>query len=163
MAPPELQRRPATRRRHGGLTILECLLASAILSIAGVSTAFVLSAGRARFDYSDKTLRCTRLAEQLLEELSARPYHGSGASRPTWCLDDYDGLVEAPGTLIDALGTRCPDADQPYRRTARIETSSIALADLGGLVVPGKQATVRVEAGNGDAREISRFIGEPLP
>jgi hypothetical protein len=156
----------ASAQRAGdlpGLTILECLLATAVLAIAGVSTVFVLSAGRSRFAYSDELLRTTRLGEHIIEEVIVRPYFGSGTSRTDWCLDDYRGLVEQPGEVVDAFGTKYSIEDQRFRLTATVEPSAVVVPGLDNFTATGKTVTVRVGLPNGETRQLSRFISEPIP
>jgi hypothetical protein len=153
----------ACTRAASGLTILECLLAAAVVAIAGISIAFVLAAGRARFDYTDKALRCTRLGEHLLEEVATKPYFGAGAVRRDWCVDDYDGFSDGPEDRLDSLGGTYAEMDREYQREVSVQTASQMVPDFGNFTIAGKLATVRVKSSDGSVYELSRFISEPAP
>lgn len=147
-----------------GLTILECLLATLVLAIIGVSMLFVLSSGRAGFVYSDQSLQGMRLGEHILDEIAARPYYGNGVARPSWCLDNYNAYTDGPGTLIDFLDTAYGAETQGFKRSVAVTTSTQTFPSLGGFSMPGKQVTIRMTPPSGDAYDLVRFVPErPVP
>lgn len=151
-----------TSSKRLGLTMVECLLATVVLAIVGLAMVFVLSSGRARFAYSESALRGVRLGEHLLEEAAARPYSGTGASRSTWCMDDYNGFSDGPKDLADFTGNAYASGDQGFQRTVEVTPSSVAVPQLASFVAAGKVLKVRVDAPDGESWEVVRFVAEPL-
>src|SRR5262249_37748927 len=132
---------PAAR----ALTIVECLLAGLVLTIVALSMGMVISCGGYRFTYSDTSLRGVRLAEHLLEEIVARPYTGTGTSRATWTISDYNGFSDGPNNVADFTGSLYGTTDQVFRRTVTVTSSTTTVPGLGGLVMPGKLVTVHID------------------
>jgi len=147
--------------RQAGFTIIECVLATAVLVIAGASMMGVIWGGRTRFQLSTRSLCSARLGEHLMEEIASRPYTGTGASRAAWCISDYNNFSENPGSLADAWGTRYAASDQGCKRSAKVTTASLTFPELGGYSVTGKTVVVHVDGSDDDAWELTRFIPEP--
>lgn len=149
------------RLRTVGMTLVECMIAMALLTIAALGMTFAATTGHVHLSIADDTLRAVRLGEHLLEEIIGRPYDGSGASRATYCVDDYDGFTEPAGTLQDFASTPYEAVDQSFSRSVTVNPSSVTIAALGGAVIPGKVVSVTVRDAQGSAWTLTRFIAEP--
>jgi len=145
------------------MTLVECMAAMLILSVAVLAVTYVTSAGHAHLHHGETALRAVRLAENLIEEIVGRPYHGSGATRDAYCIDDYDGFSETAGTLRDAAGVLHPDADQAFNRAAEVEPLTLTIADLDNASIAAKRIVVTVEDMEGNAWSVSRLAPEPTP
>lgn len=111
------------RRREAGVTLLEVLIAVAVLGIAlGGLLPAVWDAVRRNVDQRE-TVRARILAEEICEEMAALPRERAFASaRPTLAtrrsdfttLLDFDNLEESPPK--DPLGEPIPDVSGLTRR-----------------------------------------------
>lgn len=150
------------RARRNGLTLIECLVATAILSIVVLGVCYVGVAGQQHLRASDVALRAVRLAEQLMEEVESRSYSGAGSTRSDWHMDDYNGFSESAGTLKDFTGTLYADAtDQAYSRSVTVAAGSVTIAELGNFTRAGKTVTVTVRHTGGLQWRVVRFIPQP--
>jgi len=150
-----------TRCSRAGLGLIECLLATLVLTVAVLGLALAIGAGRQQVTYAVEEHHATSLAEQLLEEIVARPYAGNGTARSDWCLDDYDGFAEAPGGLMDAQGELLNDEYQGFARACSVTPGSITLAGLSSGPIPGKNVVVTITGLTGAEWDFERFIPEP--
>ncbi len=140
---PGLIRRPASKQvpmsshranSPGGFTLVEAIIATALLVLvaAAVLQPFQIAA-TLRDDEAHRT-SATFLAEQLLEEILAKPFYdpqGDSAPGPETGesvrgdydnVDDYHGHVEATGTLTDVTGQAIDDSiGRDLSRTATVE------------------------------------------
>lgn len=149
------------RRRCSGFTLVEALLAVIILSIAILGLSYATTAGHEQLHQSERTLRATRLAEHLIEEILGKPYTGSGADRASYCLDDYDSFVELPGEIERMTGGLYADVYQGFTREVSVVGDSKTIADYNNVVIVGKTVTVTVTDTNGVTYELNRFIPGP--
>ncbi len=156
------QLRDAPPSRRLGLTLIESVMAMAILSTVVLAMCFVSSSGHAHLAYGETSLRATRLAEELLEEIESRPYDGSGAVRAQFHVDDYHGMVETPGNVRDHAGELCDAEAQAFSRAVTVTPITRTIAQLSGAVLQGKDVAVTVTDGEGQSWTLSRFIPEPV-
>jgi prepilin-type N-terminal cleavage/methylation domain-containing protein len=78
------------RGARAGFTLVEVLVAIAILSVAFASAAFMLTSAFGAYKHQDRTLEANRLAQNTVEALSATPYaalaqaiaNGTGGTLP---------------------------------------------------------------------------------
>ena len=134
-----------------GLTLVESIVASAILAVSITAVFSAVASGRAHAEVAADELAATVAAEDLLTRVL-----GSGFDR----FDDWDGHEEAPGELVDAEGVFLAPAMQRVGRRVRIERREQTLFD--SLAIPGR--TVIVEVFDREERttgSISRWIPAP--
>ena len=146
------------------MTIVEALLAMTILSIIVLALTYATAAGHQHLRAGETGLRAVSVAEDLIEEILSRPYHGSGGTvRADYHLDDYDGFEEELGEdeLTDFTGAAYGEAYQAFGRSATVSEQQHTLAELGGTQVQGKKVTVTVEDGRGQVWTLRRFVPEP--
>lgn len=163
--------RPRPRPRKAGVTLMEVLIASAILSFAVAAIAQSIVAGQMQTYEALHELRAMALAESLIEEIIAQPYadpEGAEAAGPDAGesdrgdfdnADDYHGYSEDPDNIVDAALVAYPDKFQTFSRAV---TCVYGTADSGlGDPVDGLTATVTVTDTAGRTWVASRFIPEP--
>jgi len=148
---------------HRAVTLIECLLAMAVLSTALLGISYVAVAGEGHLKQSERTARAIRLAEHLMEEIASKPYAGSGVGRANWHQADYNNFVEMPGTLRDFAGELYTDSDQQFSRFVLISDTSTAVPQLNGIVLSGRNVTIQIEHTQGNLWRITRFIPQPAP
>jgi len=106
-----------------GFTLLEALLASALLAmtIAAITVPFTTAANNAHIDA--RNALAVSLAEELMEEILAKPFaddHPETARNPGPesdetarslfdNIDDYDGYFEPAGAVVDIEGHAADD------------------------------------------------------
>ena len=148
----------ATSRR--GVTLIECLWAMAVLGLTSAAIGSVMSSASYQHAYSDRQMRATQLAEDLMEEVISRPAEGGGATREGFSVDGFHGWEELPGELCDAMGEAYPDADQRYRRRVAVVAELVSLPGLDGLTVAGRRVTIVVDGPSGTRAEVSQFLAD---
>ena len=147
--------------RRMGLTLVECLLAVLILSVAVLGMSYATTSGHEHLHHSDTRLRAIRVAEHLMEEIQSRPYDGSGGIRSEFCIDDFNGFAEDAGGLADFSNTPYDEEDQAFSRSATVVAANLVVPELENVIIPGKTVTVTVSSMAGSQWVISRFIPEP--
>jgi hypothetical protein len=161
-APPTGPRHPRSSVRAApALTLLECLVAALVLSIAVVGVLMPMIAGHRSTRDAELHARAVRLAENLLEELVSRPYGTGGAQRAAWGLDQFNGFTEVPGEVRDYSGSLCDAEDQVFSRTILVTATSQPMDAIGGPALPGKSVIVRVQNAEGETWSLQRFIPAP--
>ena len=118
---------PQLLRRERGLTLMEGLLAMAILAVAVLGLSQLAAARHAHLKQGDLSLRAIQLAEHLMEEIAARPYEGTGVTRSDWCMGDYEGFTQQAGEVTDFAGT-------PYSGADALFTRRVTMADASATV-----------------------------
>jgi prepilin-type N-terminal cleavage/methylation domain-containing protein len=159
------------RQTHrGGLTLVECMIATGILSVAVLAVSEAIVAGHAHSRTAVQSAEAADLASTLMEEILALPYHdpqgpaafGPDAGESTRLqfdnCDDFHGLGEEAGALHDALGTLLPSDLQNYARSVTAAYTTLNVTGLGS--VNGLNVQVRVTDG-AQTWTINRFIPEP--
>ncbi len=169
--------RPTHRRSRRAFTLLETLIASAILTFSVAAIAQSIVVGQAQTYEALHAQRAVFLAEALLEEILA-----VGSNKPTSFLslygigpdlgeitrdlfnniDDFHGLTDGVGlaTVTDALGIDYPDVFQLFSRAVSVVSETVTVPGLGA--VAGHTLTVTVTDERGRQWHITRFVPEPL-
>jgi prepilin-type N-terminal cleavage/methylation domain-containing protein len=159
-------RAPAGRRY--AFTLIECLMATVVLSVAVLAVVYAVAAGQKETYATLDDMRAQSLAEALMEEVIAHPYAPqgdgnsqgpeSGETRATFVsADDFDGFTEAAGTLKDATGTAYP---APYQGFSRGVSAAFTTATVSGARSPvaGVLVSVTVSDRNGVRCQLQRFV-----
>ena len=157
-----------------GFTLIEVLIASAILSFVTLGIVQAVTAGQARTLDALKRSRAQALAEVLLEEILAKPYadpegaaaFGPDAGESTRAdfdnIDDYHGYLESAGSLADHAAVLYPNSYQSLERSVSVLAVTNSVTDLGGDHA-GVQVTVSVNEPGGRVWSVQRFVPEPTP
>ena len=156
-----------------GFTLIEGVIASAVLAAAVVALAASLNAGHMASWEADQGRRAIGLAEELMEHILCLPYYDpdeSSASGPEVGeldvqsfdnTDDFHGYIEAAGGLVDMGGNAYPAAYQGFTRSVTVEAAEETVGGLGG-PVPGLRVRVEVRSAGGRVWDLTRFIAEPI-
>jgi MSHA pilin protein MshD len=158
-------------RLHRGLSLVECLLAIAILAGTVLAVTYTVVAANHQTRYADRAARAARLGRDLLEEIAARSYADpnqtpgfgteSGETQRTLFddVDDYNGYQEAAGALKDAGGTLYATDDQVFSRAVTVAAASNTLGTLGSFA--GLRVTVVVTHSSGETWTFVCFVPQP--
>ena len=118
-----MARRQGTRAApvRGGFTLVEALLASAILALVIVSVTIPFTSASQNEQAGGRQTLATSLAEEMMEEILSKPFYDPNgyvtpgpdpgeSSRGLYDnLDDYHGYSEAAGSIRNAAGDLCTD------------------------------------------------------
>ena len=165
---------PAIRPNHRGrgLTLVECLIALTILSVAVLAVSHAAATGQQQAHHADDAARAVRLARDLADEILSKPHTDPGGSavfgpEPGETTrtqfddaDDYHNHAEAAGQLKDFTGAAYASADQLFTRDVTVTAGGQTVPALG-VTVPGVTVTIRVQKAGGVKCEINRFIPAP--
>lgn len=164
-------------RRHRppfGLTIVESMMALAVLSVAVLAVNYAVVAGQTHARQGDHAVRGIDLAQDLMEEIVALPYlDPDGPSTPGPEVaettrssfdntDDFHGYTEVAGGATDFSGTVYGGDDQVFGRNVTMAVSTEYVAGLG-TTIPGLTVTVAVTDPTGRSWAITRFVPESMP
>ena len=162
--------RPQTGR---AFTLIECLVASAVLAVAVAAISQAIVAGQMSTYDALHSERAVGLAEALMEEILALPYADpDGASAPGPeagennradfdNLDDFHGYSEAAGLLADAGGVLYGADFQAFSRAVTAAYGTVTV-DAFGRTFNGLTVTITVTDANGRVWTLSRFVPEPI-
>ncbi|MEM7681020.1 MAG: prepilin-type N-terminal cleavage/methylation domain-containing protein [Planctomycetota bacterium] len=172
-AAPARRARPMRRLRpHRAFTLIEVLLASAILAATMFAITASITAGQQQGLSAVDQARMVELAENTADRVLARPYNdpegdttpGPDTGETTATLfdavDDFHSWAEAAGALTDAAGAALPTPYQTLARSVTVADQTLAVAALGG-DINGKLVTVTVTDPEGRAITVQRFVAEP--
>ena len=160
------------RRRQRGISLVEVLIASAILAFAVVAICQAVVAGQMQTYEALHQLRGMSLAEALVEEIRALPYddpEGAESAGPDAGetgrdlfdnADDFDGFSETAGNVVDVDGTSYGDAFDPFARAATATYGTVTVNDLSGPVT-GLTVAVTVTDDRGMTWTATQFMPEP--
>lgn len=163
-------RKPVVREH--GFTLVEVLIASAILSFATLAVVQAVTAGQAQTLDALKRARADALAEAMLEEVLSKSYNdpeGEAGFGPDTGeedragfdnIDDYHDYAETAGALTDHAGSAYPAGYQLFDRAVTVVAESNNVGDLGGAHA-GVRVTVTVSEPNGRSWVVERFVPEP--
>jgi Tfp pilus assembly protein PilV len=120
-----------------GFTLIEALLAAVVLAMVVGAVVMPFTAGAANTEQNARSTLAVNLAQDLMEEILAKPFHdpdGSEAGetgRSNWDdMDDYDGYSEAEGAIAGFDGVVVDDpASTALTRDVTIESVYIAGQD----------------------------------
>jgi prepilin-type N-terminal cleavage/methylation domain-containing protein len=141
-------------RSSRGLTLLECLIASLLLALGATAVMMAASAGLQQQRYAQEQAVATRLAEELLEQVSSRTYlhadnpdYASLESESAQAMDGYSDEVDEKGDA--ATGA------EAYERAIVVKPANNA----GLLAIPGAGfATAIVTTPSGEKVRMSRVL-----
>ncbi len=147
-----------------GFTLIESLLASAVLAIAVTAIFHAITHGQSRaYDALHET-QVTFLAESMIEEIMALSYTDTGESansRGFNDISDYNAYDEstAEGTVVDLQGNPFPNEYQKYTRNVAVTPITL---NLFGENQNGKRISITVTNSiNGRAWTFTRDVPEP--
>lgn len=159
-------------RRQSGFTLVEVMIATAILAFAVAAVSQAIVAGQMQTYEALHNWRGLCLAEAMVEEIISLPYDdpdGGGGAGPEAgepnrnqfdnC-DDFHGYSETAGNVDDAAGNGYGDM---FDRFSRAVTATYTQQAVPGMGAPqdGLQVTVTVTDDRGLTWSIVRFITEP--
>ena len=163
---------PGLDPRQRGISLIEVLIASAILSFAVAAICQAIVAGQMQTYEALHQLRAVSLAEALIEEIQALPYldpEGAVATGPDAGeteralfdnADDFDGFSETAGNVADAAGVAYGTTLARFSRNVAASYGTVTIGDLGG-PISGLTVLVTVTDDRGMTWTATRFIPEP--
>jgi prepilin-type N-terminal cleavage/methylation domain-containing protein len=163
------RRRPIRQR---GVTLIETLIASAILAFAVAAISQSISVGQMQTYAALHEQRGIALVETMIEEIHALDYadpegqttNGPDTGETSRALfdncDDFHGYSEAVGACADAGGTSYGGKYAPFLRSVTCAYGTVTIAEFGD-PIDGLNVTVTVSDGNGLSWSTTRFILEP--
>jgi hypothetical protein len=148
------------------------MLALAVLSVALLAVVSTASVGQQHLMAADHAMAASRLARDLLEEVSGSAFQDpdqtpvfgpepTEASRADFddC-DDYNGYTEALGEARNAAGQLYPENQNVFQRRVSVVAETRTIAALSASV-PGLRVSVEVEDKHGQRWQYTRFIPQP--
>ncbi len=160
------------RRSHAaGLSLMECMFATAVLSVSVIAVTEALIGGQMHSQHALASSHAMTLAEALMEEIVSLPYddpEGAVALGPDSGesdrvdfdnADDFHDYSEDFDELADASGTLLPDALQNYQRSVTASFTSITVPEFT-TAINGLNVQVSVTDGV-HTWTVDRFIPEP--
>ena len=166
--------RPVMWYVRGGFTLVEGLVASAILATTAAAVTSAIMSGQMLTYEALHNQRATALAEALIEEILAQPYNdpdgdviagpdaGESGRSDFDAADDFHGFSEAAASLADAQGTLLPDEHQRFSRSVTAVYESRTVSGFSA-PIPGLTLQVAVQDQRGTTWTLTRFITEPPP
>lgn len=163
-----MPRRHRTGQR--GLSLVEVLIASAILAFAVAAITQAITAGQMQTAEALHQVRATALVEAMLEEIVSLPYHDPqepGAAgpeaeegdRPAFDnADDYHGYTEPAGACVDVDLAAYPSTFDAFGRSV---TCVYGTETAFGETIDGLHVTVTVTDARGQTWTSTRFMPEP--
>ncbi|RMH28473.1 MAG: prepilin-type N-terminal cleavage/methylation domain-containing protein [Planctomycetota bacterium] len=142
--------RPDSRRR--GFSLLESLIASAVLGVVVLAVGMAVSASQKASFEGDKAVLAAMAADDLMSELAAVPY----ANLPT-----YNGLTHPVGAMVTLGGQAYPDTYWALGRRVLVEDTRYTEPGLG-VEIDGRRIVVTVFDDARDIVQIETFIPEPV-
>ena len=160
----------------GALTLVECLLAMAILGMAVAAFSQAFFTGQMQTHDALHRRRAVELAEALMDEILSLPYcdaqdetcgdSGPGpeageTNRASFDnVDDFHGFSESAGSLADAAGTAYDALYQDFQRSVTVTTGNVSVTGFAD-PIPGDTVTVTVQDTAGASWTITRFVAQP--
>jgi hypothetical protein len=141
----------AAGARRRALTLIESLIASAILLMSVLALTSALAAGQAAAIEEQKLLLGSLAVDDLLSELWSEDYDD---------LLDYDGVVDSVGAMQTLDGEDYPDAFWMIGRRVEVETRDIKV-ESAGVIVRGRLITVTAFDADRDLVSAELFVAEP--
>jgi len=159
-------------RARRAMTLVECMVAIAILAGVSLAASLTLSTGAQHVARADRASRSARLGRDLMEEIRSKAYEdpnqtpkfGNEPGEKTRSdfddVDDYDGWKENVGSQTTATGELYEADDQRFSRSVTVTDVSQSVSDLG-VNVPGRLVTVVVKHQSGEQWQFVQFIPKP--
>ncbi len=151
-----MRRGSLTGRAVAGFTLLEAVIALALLSLSVLALTQAVSAGQMQSQESQKQVLATMAAQDALSEISSLPYAS---------IAPLNGTSEAVGKMRARDGAAYPSTYWTLgRRFAAVAaTTTVSTGPGQTVVISGTQVTVTVSDGVRDVLSLSVFIAEPAP
>ena len=133
-------------RNGRGLTLVECMIATVILAAGAGATMAALSASYQQRRYAGEEMVAARLAEELLERVSAHNFVVTADRQ------ELDGLVE----YVSETGEVLPEGTE----TAYVRTVTVQPTPASGLTAPAGMgiAQVEVTSPSGSKMKLTRLL-----
>jgi MSHA pilin protein MshD len=159
------------RRIQSAFTLLECLMASALLAFIVAAVCQAVVAGQMQTAESLHSLKGMALAEMTMEEILALPYddpQGSATAGPDTGetsrtlydnVDDYHNFSMAAGAIKDGAGSLLPSSYQGFNVAVTASYTTRTVTGLG-TNIPGLNVTVTAADPGGRQWVLQRFIAE---
>jgi prepilin-type N-terminal cleavage/methylation domain-containing protein len=136
-----------------GLTLVESIVASAILAVAITAVFSAVASGRAHAEVAADELAATVAAEDLLARVLSSDFDR---------IDEWNGHEEAPGELVDAKGVFLAPPMQRVGRRVRVERRTHTIFESNA--IPGRAIFVEIfDREQRTTGSISRWIPDPEP
>jgi type II secretory pathway pseudopilin PulG len=155
-------------RKTGGFLLIEAMIAAVILSVAAAAIATLLVSATAAAESGRQVATAASLANQLLEEIAAKPlYYPTGTTPPSTpptvrsqfaIVGQYAGYGDTTSGIVTAEGTTVSPGDgEEYLRSVTVTYGSgpAAAAPAGEFAT----VTVTVTTPKGRTVSVSRLIG----
>jgi prepilin-type N-terminal cleavage/methylation domain-containing protein len=165
-------------RSRLGLTLVECMVALAVLGAALLAIVSTATVGEEHLQESDHVIAAARLARDLLEEISSKAYDdpqqgpssgpgsdetGPGLYRTRYDdIDDFNGYNENFGQIVDSAGKLYPADLQVFKRRSSVRPTTRNLPAIG-VTVDGQLVVVTIEDKKKRTWQFTRFIPKPNP
>ncbi len=147
----KFRQRCPSRLRHG-FTLLEAMMASAILLAAVVGVMGAITSGQQHAYEAQQRVLASLAAEALLERIVSEGYDA---------LPGWNGHVEPVGSMVDHDGQPLPESFIMLGRDVEVTTSLETSPDLG-IQIRGQTVGVRALNPNGRVMaDLRQFIPEP--
>ncbi len=145
--------RPRRPSRHRyGFTLLEAMMASAILLAAVVGVMGAITSGQQHAYEAQQRVLASLAAEALLERIVSESYDA---------LPGWNGHLESVGSMVDHDGQPLPESFIMLGRDVEVTTSLETIADLG-IQIRGRTVAVRALNPNGRVMaDLRQFVPEP--
>lgn len=138
-------------RRLGGFTLLESLMAAALMSMVVLAVASGITTAQQVSYEGQKRILASMVAEDLMLELSTVPY---------LLMQDYNGLNQEVGALASLDGQAYPSTFRALGRYATVVPVTYDEPTLG-VTIRGLNISVTVRDAFVDILTIQTFIAEP--
>ena len=161
-----------SRRRRRAMTLIESMVATAILAGVTLVASLTLTSGAQNTARADNSSRAARIARDLIEEIRSKAYQ-EPVQTPLFGpepgetnrflyndMDDYNGWKENAGSLQTATGEYYPAADQHFSRSVTVADVSQTISDLG-MSMPGRTVTIIVKHQSGEQWQFVQFFPKP--
>lgn len=140
-----------TRTRRRGFTLLENLMAAAVLGVIVLAVGLAVSAAQKASQEGQKTVLGAMAADDLMSELRAVEYAD---------LPDYDGVVQGVGAMRTLTGDAYPDTYWALGRSVIVENARYQDEGLGAMI-NGRRIVVAAFDENRVLVELESFVPEP--
>lgn len=144
-------RRTSSHQRTGAFTLLESLIASAVLAIVVLAVGASVTAAQRTTMMGRDAVLAAMAADDLLSELVGVDYIG---------LDAYDGLVQPVGGMQTLQGEDYPRDYTGLGRSIIVQEITVTEPEIG-VVVLGKRLVVACFDNSRVIAELETFVPEP--
>ena len=150
-----------TTRQRGGFTLLEAMMASAILFAVVVSVTMAMTSGQQHAQEAKQRIAASIAAEELMGRIVALDIDDSATRKWYDDVSDWNDFREWPGEMVDGNGD---DFGPKYRNIGRTVTVLDVSRQVPELSVNVNGKLIQVRAYDASQRtlvELERFVPEP--